>query len=106
MAKLAGSGVVAEGEAHGLQKIDEYFNRKNLSYLKPLKTNANSEEDTDSKTDVTETFGYRVDDGENVFRPAKSNGNDEEVGEKEDEVSNTEAGKENIEDVSHLSNKK
>ena len=25
MTKLAGSGVVAEGEAHGLQKIDEYF---------------------------------------------------------------------------------
>ena len=86
--------------------ILNYFNRKNLSYLKPLKTNANSEEDTDSKTDVTETLSYRVDDGENVFLPAKSNGNDKEVGEKEDEVSNTETGKEKIEDVSHLSNNK
>ena len=55
---------------------------------------------------MTETLSYRVDDGENVFIPAKSNGNDKEVGEKEDEVSNTETGKEKIEDVSHLSNKK
>ena len=48
---------------------------------------------------MTETLSYRVDDGENVFIPAKSNGNDKEVGEKEDEVSNAEAGKEKIEDV-------
>jgi hypothetical protein len=54
---------------------------------------------------VTETLSYRVDDGENVFIPAKSNGNEKEVGEKKDEISYTEAGKEKIEDVSHLSNK-
>ena len=54
---------------------------------------------------MTETLSYRVDDGENVFIPAKSNGNYKEVGEKEDEVSNAETGKEKIEDVSHFSNK-
>ena len=47
-----------------------------------------------------------MDEGEDMVIPAKSNGNDKEVGEKEDEVSNTETGKEKIEDVSHLSNKK
>ena len=53
------------------------------NYLEPLHRNANSEEDTDSQTDVTATLGYRVDDGEDMVIPAESNWDNKEVTEEE-----------------------
>ena len=72
-------------------------------HLKPLNADADSEEDAEGKTDVTDTLGYGVDDGEDMVSPAKSNGGDKEVTEKEDEISDAEAGQEMIENVVHLS---
>ena len=71
-------------------------------HLKPLNADADSEEDAEGKTDVTDTLGYGVDDGEDMVSPAKSNGGDKEVTEKEDEISDAEAGQEMIENVVHL----
>ena len=73
----------------------------NPYYLEPLYRNANSEEDTDSQTDVTATLGYRVDDGEDMVISAKSNGNDKEVTEEKNEVGYAKTSKEVIEDVVH-----
>ena len=92
-------GLESNGNILQTMRSEDYLS----FHLKPLNADADSEEDAEGKTDVTDTLGYGVDDGEDMVSPAKSNGGDEEVTEKEDEISNAETGKEMIENVVHLS---
>ena len=57
---------------------------KQFTYLEPFNCDANSEEDTESQTDVTATLGYRVDEVEDMVISTKGNRDNKEVTEKKE----------------------
>ena len=65
--------------------------------LVSLNRNTDGEEDTASKTDVRTALNYGEDGGNHARVVAKINRSDEDVTEKENEVSQADASKENVE---------
>ena len=55
---------------------------QNICHLKPLNSDANSEEDTDSETDVAATLSQQVEEVKDRVISPKGNGNNKKVADK------------------------
>ena len=70
-------------------------------YLKPLKTDSDSEEDAHSKTKVAKTFSNGMDEVKDFIVSSESDWKHKEVAKKKDEISDTKTSEQVIEDVVH-----
>ena len=75
--------------------------KEKTDYLKPLKTDSDSEEDAHSKTKVAKTFSDGMDEFKDLVLSTKSNRKHKEIAQQKYEVSDTEASKQVVEDVMH-----